>query len=151
MLTSKTEEHTSLPDKINNGKKMRKLLFLLFVPVVSLCVTSCVATQDDVGGLYARQNRLEAKVDRLSKQMRTISGGTGTSTAVSSELNDQVFQLETKVYDLEQKISMLENQIDYLEGGPRSQGVRPVPAPPENPGVATNTPACSKSAAGTES
>ncbi|MGI9553659.1 MAG: hypothetical protein ACR2NC_01940, partial [Thermodesulfobacteriota bacterium] len=118
-----------------------KRLLILSMPIVLFCISSCVATQDDVGGLYARQNRLEARVDRLSKQMRVASGG--STTGASTEVNDQVFQLETKVYDLEQKISMLENQIDYLEGTIQGQGgVRPVPSPGA-PNVATGTPPAS--------
>ena len=114
-----------------------KLSLLLAISIVSLYISSCVATQDDVGGLYARQNRLEAKVDRLSKRMR--SNFIGTVSGGDSEINDQVFQLETKVYDLEQKISMLENQIDYLEGNLQGEGVRPAP-PPNAPHVATASP-----------
>ncbi len=110
-----------------------KVIYLIAVVIVlPLYLASCVATQDDVGGLYARQNRLEAKVDKLSKEVNVVAGKGYSSNSDNREVSNQVFQLESKVFDLEQQISKMEYQIQLLEENLTSVEVstlksRPVP------------------------
>ena len=113
-----------------------KVIYLIAVVIVlPLYLASCVATQDDVGGLYARQNRLEAKVDKLSKEVNVVAGKGYSSNSDNREVSNQVFQLESKVFDLEQQISKMEYQIQLLEENLTSVEVstlksRPVPTQP---------------------
>jgi tol-pal system protein YbgF len=110
-----------------------KVIYLIAVVIVlPLYLASCVATQDDVGGLYARQNRLEAKVDKLSKEVNVVAGRGYSSNSDNREVSNQVFQLESKVFDLEQQITKMEYQIQLLEENLTSVEVstlkyRPVP------------------------
>lgn len=94
---------------------MKVIYLIAAVIVLPLFLVSCVATQDDVGGLYARQNRLEAKVDKLSKEVNTVAGKGYSSSSDNREISNQVFQLESKVFDLEQQVLRMENQIQLLE------------------------------------
>ena len=94
---------------------MKAIYLIAVVIVLPLYLASCVATQDDVGGLYARQNRLEAKVDKLSKEVNVVAGKGYSSNSDNREVSNQVFQLESKVFDLEQQISKMEYQIQLLE------------------------------------
>jgi len=113
-----------------------KVIYLIAVVIVlPLYLASCVATQDDVGGLYARQNRLEAKVDKLSKEVNVVAGKGYSSNSDNREVSNQVFQLESKVFDLEQQITKMEYQIQLLEENLTSVEVstlksRPVPTQP---------------------
>lgn len=111
--------------------------------------SGCVATQDDVGGLYSRQSRLEAKVDRLTKQLASSTRSSETVTTPTIDYGEQIFQLENKVFELEQSIADLNDKIINLayEPAPSIQSrpsadpplaVRPpepqnVPAPPPAP------------------
>ncbi len=111
---------------------MKVIYLIAVVLVLPLYLASCVATQDDVGGLYARQNRLEAKVDKLSKEVNVVAGKGYSSNSDNREVSNQVFQLESKVFDLEQQISKMEYQIQLLEENLTSVEVstlkyRPVP------------------------
>ena len=114
---------------------MKAIYLIAVVIVLPLYLASCVATQDDVGGLYARQNRLEAKVDKLSKEVNVVAGKGYSSNSDNREVSNQVFQLESKVFDLEQQISKMEYQIQLLEENLTSVEVstlksRPVPTQP---------------------
>ena len=109
---------------------MKVLYFITIVAILPLYLAGCIATQDDVGGLYARQNRLEAKVDKLSKEMNVVAGKGYSSDNDNREFSNQVFQLESKVFDLEQQISKLESQIVLLEENLDSVAVRTMPASP---------------------
>ncbi len=117
---------------------MKVIYLIAAVITLPLFLASCVATQDDVGGLYARQNRLEAKVDKLSKEVNVVAGKGYSSNTDSREVSNQVFQLESKVFDLEQQISRLESQIVLLEQNVDSIEVsslqpRPLPTQPIQP------------------
>ncbi len=87
--------------------------FLLLIVVVS--ISGCVATQEDVGGLYARQNKLEARLDRISKEIKVLKKQKFGVSPAPTQIGDQIFQLETKLYDLEQKIGMLDRKLATLE------------------------------------
>lgn len=95
-------------------KPIRIIAF--FALGIGVFLTSgCVATQDDVGGLYARQNRLEARVERLSREMGLVKTRSLSPNSGSREVNEQVFKLESKIFDLEQTISNLNRRISELE------------------------------------
>ena len=113
---------------------MKVIYLIVAVITLPLFLASCVATQDDVGGLYARQNRLEAKVDKLSKEVNVVAGKGYSEQSDSREVSNQVFQLESKVFDLEQQIAQLENKIEFLETNmdsvvANSISSRPAPTP----------------------
>ncbi len=117
---------------------MKVIYLIAAVITLPLFLVGCVATQDDVGGLYARQNRLEAKVDKLSKEVNVVAGKGYSSNSDNREVSNQVFQLESKVFDLEQQISQLENKIELLETNmdtaiARNIQTRPVPTQPIQP------------------
>jgi len=109
---------------------MKVIYLITAVLVLPLYLAGCVATQDDVGGLYARQNRLEAKVDKLSKEVNVVAGKGYSSNTDNREVSNQMFQLESKVFDLEQQIAKLENQIVLLEENLDSVAVSTLPSRP---------------------
>lgn len=79
------------------------------------CILSagCVASQGDMNSVYARQTRLEAKMDSLTKQVQSIKGvrGTGTDPA----LREQVFQLQQEVSSLKSSYSELNAKVNRSE------------------------------------
>lgn len=77
----------------------------------------CVATQGDVSSVYARQTRLEAKMDRLSNQVDTLSQKEATTMGSDVELREKVYQLEASVRDLSQAYSKLESKVNQLSLG----------------------------------
>ena len=62
----------------------------IIVAVISIMSLGCVATQGDVSSVYARQTRLEAKMDRLSNQVQTISQKETTATGTDVELREKL-------------------------------------------------------------
>lgn len=106
-----------------------KFLLISIVAVVVLFTASCVVTQDDVGGIYARQSRLERKVDKLLKQQRPGSGESDLNRDVDRgvDLSNQLFQLEIKVYDLERRVLLFEKQADNIKNDVSDKDVVPVP------------------------
>ncbi len=75
-------------------------------------LSGCVATQDDVRGVYIRQNRLEAKTDKLSQEIEAIKRQSLASN--SSEMMDQLVALEKKVNAMERANSALQKRLDEL-------------------------------------
>ncbi len=76
----------------------------------------CVATQGDVSSVYARQTRLESKMDRLSKEVQALNmKQTGGGTDV--ELREKVYQLEASVRELNQSYSKLESRVNQMSLG----------------------------------
>lgn len=98
-------------------QKSYSVFLLIFLTVV---MVGCVATQEDVGGLYARQNKLEARMERLNEQVDVLKKKNFGAEAGTSNVGNQVFQLETKLYELEQQISGMDNRIDNIQGEIRS-------------------------------
>ncbi len=95
-----------------------KYRYPLITLLISVMASGCVATQDDVGGLYSRQSRLEAKVDRLTKQLTSSSSNNEVSAAPAIDYSEQIFQLENKVFELEQSIADLNDKILNLSYAP---------------------------------
>lgn len=100
---------------------------LIFMAVsVSVLSAGCVATQDDVSSVYARQTRLEAKMDRLARDMQALSQKENATTGTDVELREKVFQLEQSLNELNQSYSKLSARVNQL-----SLGSAPPPATTE--------------------
>jgi len=91
---------------------MRIKVITIFV-LAGICYMSvgCVATQNDVSSVYARQTRLEAKMDSLSKQVQTLQSS-GVSGGNNAQLQQQFSQLEDQVRDLNRSYSSLEARVN---------------------------------------
>lgn len=89
----------------------------IMVAVISIMSLGCVATQGDVSSVYARQTRLEAKMDRLSTQVQTISQKETTATGTDVELREKVYQLEANMRELSQAYAKLESRVNQLTLG----------------------------------
>ena len=92
--------------------KVNSIIMLL----VGACIFSagCVASQGDLNSIYARQTRLEAKMDSLTKEVQSIKGssqGGGTDPA----LREQVFQLQQEVDNLKRSYSDLDSKVSKSE------------------------------------
>ena len=112
----------------------------IIVAVISIMSLGCVATQGDVSSVYARQTRLEAKMDRLSNQVQTISQNENTATGTDVELREKVYQLEANVKELSQAYAKLESRINQLSLGaapPSTESGSQMQAPPETASVNT--------------
>lgn len=94
---------------------IRLALNLLLIAGTCVMSVGCVATQGDVSSVYARQTRLEAKMDRLSKEVQALNARQASGTDV--ELREKVFQLEASVRDLSQSYAKLESRVNQLTTG----------------------------------
>ncbi len=72
----------------------------------------CVATNEDVRGLYARQTRLEAKTEQLSRDVESLKRKPQDS--IDKGINDQITQLEKQLNSMQQSYSELRNKVDEL-------------------------------------
>ena len=89
----------------------------IIVAVISIMSLGCVATQGDVSSVYARQTRLEAKMDRLSNQVQTISQKESTAGGTDVELREKVYQLEANMRELSQAYAKLESRVNQMTLG----------------------------------
>jgi tol-pal system protein YbgF len=105
--------------------KLESVFVLSFFSVLS----GCVATQEDVRGLYGRQARLEAKVTQLSQEV----GAQKTQSTNTSDLKQRMSQLEQKLRDMQQSISDIGERLNRLEK--RGEEVSSLPSQPEAPAV----------------
>ncbi len=74
----------------------------------------CVATNEDVRGLYARQIRLEAKTDQLSQDVQSLKRETQDTNSV--EINDEIVRLQKQLKNMQQSFSELRDKVDELTG-----------------------------------
>jgi tol-pal system protein YbgF len=88
---------------------MNKNLIILILPIA--ISYGCVATHEDLGSLYARQARLEAKTKQLSQQIEEVQFQPGSE---SLSVSDQ------KISELEARIANLERAYDRLRSMVRS-------------------------------
>ena len=67
---------------------MRVNSLIMLLSVACILSAGCVASQGDMNSVYARQTRLEAKMDSLTKQVQSMKGsqGSGTDPALKEEL-----------------------------------------------------------------
>jgi tol-pal system protein YbgF len=98
----------------------------------------CVATSDDIRGIYARQARLEAKTEKLYQDVEALKRKTQASD--DKELGQQVTQLEKKLENMEQSYSELRERLDEIERRETTSGF-PSASQPEAPaeGITTTT------------
>ena len=86
----------------------------MLLSVTCILSAGCVASQGDMNSVYARQTRLEAKMDSLTKQVQSIkssSQGTGTDPA----LKEQMYQLQQEVNSLKKSYSELNAKVNKSE------------------------------------
>jgi len=72
----------------------------------------CVATNEDVRGLYARQARLEARTEQLSQDVEALK--TQAQDSNGKEINAQITQLEKQLKSMGQSYSELRENVDVL-------------------------------------
>jgi tol-pal system protein YbgF len=96
---------------------MRRNAINLMAAVISIMSLGCVATQGDVSSVYARQTRLEAKMERLSNQVDTLSQKEAATTGTDVQLQEKVYQLEANLRDLNEAYSKLESKVNQLSLG----------------------------------
>jgi len=89
----------------------------IMVAVISIMSLGCVATQSDVSSVYARQTRLEAKVERLSNEVKTIDQTESATTGTDAQLREKVYQLEAQIAELNQAYSKLDSKVNQLTLG----------------------------------
>ena len=86
---------------------MNKNLILLILPIA--IGYGCVATHEDLGSLYARQARLEAKTKKLSRQMEEVQVQSGSESLYISE--EKIAELEARVANLERSYDRLRSMV----------------------------------------
>jgi len=72
----------------------------------------CVATNEDVRGLYARQARLEAKTEQLSQDVEALK--TQAQDSNGMEINALITQLEKRINSMQQSYSELRESVVEL-------------------------------------
>ncbi len=87
-----------------------------------MSLTGCVATTDDMKGLYARQTRLEARVERIYQDVESLKK---QSLAGGSSDEKQLAEIEASLAELEQSYSELTKRLNNLE----TRTMSSVPAP----------------------
>ncbi len=92
-------------------------VFSVVVLVVSAASAGCVATQGDVSSVYARQTRLEARMDRLTRDMQSLSQKEATTSGTDVELREKVYQLEQGLRDLNDAYSKLSARVNQMSLG----------------------------------
>ncbi|HXG30826.1 MAG TPA: tol-pal system protein YbgF [Thermodesulfobacteriota bacterium] len=100
--------------------------------VIALCAFNvmfygCVATTDDVRGIYARQTRLEARVERIYQDVESLKK---QSKEMGSN-EQQIAQIQENLANLQQSYSELSTRVDNLE----RRTVSSVPPAPQPGGV----------------
>ncbi len=119
---------------------MRAKAINIMAAVISIMSLGCVATQNDVSSVYARQTRLEAKVERLSNEVKSINQTESATTGTDVELREKVYQLEAKIADLNQAYSRLDSKVNQLSLGsvpPVTESGSHTQIPPETASVNT--------------
>jgi len=97
----------------------------------------CVATNEDVRGLYARQARLEARTEQLSQDVEALK--TQAQDSNGKEINSQITQLEKQLKSMGQSYSELRENVDVLMKR-ETTSVYPPPSRPVTPqGSGTTT------------
>ncbi len=99
--------------------RVKKVIIVFILAGICSMSVSCVATQSEVSGVYARQTRLEAKMEQLSQQVSSLQSGGVSGGGVDIQLREQVAQLEEQVEKLNRSYSSLEARVN--------QGSLPVP------------------------
>ncbi len=96
---------------------MKLNVLIIFCMGLILMSMGCVATQDDMSGLYARQTRLEAKTERLSKEVQALKRTESTGGTSDIELREKIFLMEEQIEKLKRSNSRLEARVNSLSTG----------------------------------
>jgi len=86
---------------------MKKGLIILLFPLAFSY--GCVATHEDLGSLYARQARLEAKTKKLSRQMEEVQFQSGSESSLNAD--EKIAELEARVANLERSYDRLRSMV----------------------------------------
>lgn len=89
---------------------MRVNSIVILLCLLSVLGAGCVASQGDLNSIYARQTRLEAKMDMLTKQVQSMEGTKGTGA--DPALREQVYKLEQEVNALKSSYSDLNAKVN---------------------------------------
>jgi tol-pal system protein YbgF len=90
---------------------MKRDLSIIGLSSFIFLLGGCVATNEDLRGLYARQTRLEARMERLSQNVESFKR---ESQALGTN-EQQITQLEDRLNNMEQSYSELSGRLDSLE------------------------------------
>jgi tol-pal system protein YbgF len=99
----------------------------VFVLSIFVVLSGCVASQEDVRGVYGRQARLEARVAQLSQEVGELKG----QSTNDNDLRQRIAQLEQKLRDMDQSNSDIGERLNRLEK--RGEEVSSLPSQPEVP------------------
>lgn len=97
-------------------------IFVLFIFVV---LSGCVASQEDVRGVYGRQARLEARVVQLSQEVEALRA----QSTNDSDLRQRITQIEQRLRDMEQSNSDISERLNRLEK--REEEISSIPSQPQ--------------------
>jgi len=87
--------------------------FIIFAVLGVLGMSlGCFAKNEDVRGVYIRQNRLEAKTEKLSEEVEALKGKSIASN--NEEIMDQLVYLEKKIGDMERANAELKSRVDEI-------------------------------------
>lgn len=109
----------------------------VFVLSIFAVLSGCVASQEDVRGVYGRQARLEARVAQLSQDVGALKAQSTNDNA----LRQRIAQLEQRLRDMEQSNSDMGERLNRLEK--RGEEVSSFPSQPEVPAGGESAPTVS--------
>lgn len=105
-----------------------RALFTGFTTIVISLLIGCVATNEDLKGVYARQMRLEAQTNRLTKEVEELKRQTQLKTSNDNEeIKLQIARLEERIQTLEESYTQLKRRLDQLSSLPPSTTGSPSP------------------------
>jgi tol-pal system protein YbgF len=94
-------------------------------------ITGCVATSDDLKGVYVRQNRLEARTEQLSQDVEALKRKAQATN--ENDLKAQVDELQDKLKNEEQSYSNISGRLDKLEQKTEEVSIVPPSQQPQVP------------------
>lgn len=93
---------------------MRVNSLIMLLSVACILSAGCVASQGDMNSVYARQTRLEAKMDSLTKQVQSMKGSQGRA-GTDPALKEELYRLQQEVNDLKRSYSELNAKLSKSE------------------------------------
>jgi len=116
-----------------------RTLFMGFATVAISLLIGCVATNEDLKGVYARQLRLEAQTNRLTKEVEELKRQTQLkSSNDNEEIKLQIARLEERIQTLEESYTQLKRRLDQLSSLPPSiTGSPSLPTTPQAKEIST--------------
>jgi tol-pal system protein YbgF len=114
-----------------------RLKSIFALPIFTMLL-GCVATQEDVGGVYRKQTTLEAKTAQLSQDIEALKRKKQASN--DKGLKEQIAQLEGRIKGIEQAYPKLRERLDKLEKREATSGSPSASKPKASIGSRTTTP-----------